>query len=448
MPTDAIRPAQWSRRRFISASLRAGAAVGAAGGLSSFLAACSSADDGQDEAPPADTPIEGKIAVTFMPPRQGEQAYIDFWNRMTTEFPKLSIDARPIPSSLGWTGYIDAVNTQIAGGQAPDVCQVATEGLRAIATKARPIEELISRDQEKVDALMSTVSPNWQNWLKQVSPDGKQYYLPGDSFNTMGIWYNKDIFDEAGISDPGPDWTWDDFASIAQRVAIPGNRYAYNVDINGGTFQIMSPWLLTNGASILNKEWSSATLDQPAAIEAVEFLKGLADKRLIPTPGGKFDQYAAASQGKLAMLGGGRWPAASLREEFSRWRILPWPQNTTKGSPVGWRSYAIINPDNVAAAWELVKFSGSQEASEYFNVKTLSSGVPTHSSLFKAFADGGPEGTIHLCEALEYATVQPSPVQGPEMERQIADSVVQMLLGNTGVADGMRALNRRVQDLL
>jgi multiple sugar transport system substrate-binding protein len=448
MPTDAMLHDGWSRRRFLATAARAGLAVGAVGGLSSVLAACSDDDAGGGAVPDANTPIEGEISVAFMPPRQGEQAYIDFWNRMKSEFPNLTINTRPIPSSLGWTGYIDAVNTQIAGGQAPDVCQVATEGLRAIATRSQPIEELISRDQAAVDELMSTVNPNWQAWLKQVSPDGKQYYLPGDSFNTMGIWYNKDIFDEVGISDPGPDWTWDDFAQIAQRVAIPGDRYAYNIDINGGSFQTMSPWLLTNGASILNPEWTTATLDQPAAIEAVEFVKGLADKRLIPTVGGKFDQYAAATQGKLAMLGGGRWPAASLRDQFAKWRILPWPQNTTKGSPVGWRSYGIINDKNTAAAWELVKFSGSKEASEYFNVQQLSSGVPTHSSLFEAFAAGGPEGTIHLCEALDYATVQPSPVEGPEMERQIADTLVQMLIGNTPVADGMRALNQRVQGLL
>ena len=386
--------------------------------------------------------MTGQLEINFLGNAAQEQAWKAYWEFFKSRNPGIEITPVAVPTSLGWTGFIDAVNSRIAGGRAPDICQVATQGLLLFATRAEPIDDLIKRDQGEIDQILSDVSPNWKTWLAQTSPDGKQYYLPGESFNTMCIWYNTELFAEAGIPDPSPNWTWSDFEDVCRKLAKPPDRYAYNIDIRGGaSFQSIDPWLRTNGASILSDDWKRATLDSPAAIEAVTFEKSLATQRFIPTPGGTFDQYAAAVQGKLAMIGGGRWPVLSLRDHLSKWKIVPWPQNKMKGSPVGWRSNAIMaSSQNKEAAWQFVKFASTKESSEYFNVRQPSSGVPAHSSLFTQFAASGPPGTNHLYEALDYAKVNPSPRQANEMERLIADGLIQILLGNTPVESGLTAL--------
>lgn len=453
-----------SRRTFISRAAKTSAAVGIAGGLATVLEACTpAATPAATTAPTAAAPtaapatvaatrapVTGKLEVNFLGNAATEQAWKAYWEFFKSRYPGIEVTPVAIPTSLGWTGFIDAVNARIAGGRPPDIAQVATQGLLLFTSRSMPIDDLVKRDQKEIDELLKNVSPNWKTWLAQTSPDGKQYYLPGESFNTMCIYYNTEVFRDAGVPDPSPNWTWSDFEDVCRKVSKGTDRYAFNIDIRGGaSFQSLDPWLRTNGASLLSDDWKKATLDTPAAIEAVTFEKSLATQKFIPTPGGTFDQYAAAAQGKLAMIGGGAWPALSLRDTLSKWKIVPWPQNKSKGSPVGWRSNAIMSSSqNKEAAWEFVKFASSAESSEYFNVRTMSSGVPAHSTLFTRFAANRPPGTNHLYEALEYAKVNPSPRQANEMERAIADGLIQILLGNTPVQAGLTALNQKIQALL
>lgn len=56
-----------------------------------------------------------------------------------------------------------------------------------------------------------------RHWLNFYNVDGKQYAIPKD-FDTIGVWYNKKIFDEAGVPYPTDDWTWDDMADIAKQL--------------------------------------------------------------------------------------------------------------------------------------------------------------------------------------------------------------------------------------
>ena len=55
--------------------------------------------------------------------------------------------------------------------------------------------------------------------------DGKQLGIPKD-LDSAAVWYNKDMFDEAGIPYPTADWTWDDFREIAKKLTkADGSQY-------------------------------------------------------------------------------------------------------------------------------------------------------------------------------------------------------------------------------
>ena len=47
--------------------------------------------------------------------------------------------------------------------------------------------------------------------------DGTQYGLAMD-YDTVGLWYNKDLFDKAGVEYPTSEWTWDDLAAAAEAI--------------------------------------------------------------------------------------------------------------------------------------------------------------------------------------------------------------------------------------
>ena len=56
--------------------------------------------------------------------------------------------------------------------------------------------------------------------------DGKIYVVPKDK-DTIALLYNKEIFDEAGVTYPTADWTWDDLESASQTIYDKTGKYGY-----------------------------------------------------------------------------------------------------------------------------------------------------------------------------------------------------------------------------
>ena len=57
-------------------------------------------------------------------------------------------------------------------------------------------------------------------WWTSTPTSGKQYGLPKD-MDTVGVWYNKTLFDAAKVKYPADDWTWADFQEAAAKLTDP-----------------------------------------------------------------------------------------------------------------------------------------------------------------------------------------------------------------------------------
>lgn len=367
------------------------------------------------------------------------------------EHPDIDVQVQGVPAE-SWAGFFDAVSTRIAGGEIPDVMRVATEGQRLFASRGlvEPLDEYIERDQAELQDFLDDVHPNLMEWTRTYSStDGQTYYLP-HGFNTMCLWYSTEIFQQAGVEEPTDDWTWEDFLAAAEQVTQPGQTYGMYVPPS--YFASVMPWLLTNGASTLNEDWTQSTVAEPEAIEAAEWMRSLVEKGISPQPGGEFDAFAAMAQGRLAMFGGGRWPTAAMREldYVDKVKLVAWPQRVRKGSPVGWDGHPIMRAsENKDAAWEFVKFLASKEAQE-IEVQQGGPTVPPRQSLAEseAFLANAPEGMNKLYEALDYATPIPSPDAGNVIEQDIIDTFTQILAGNSDPEEALTMLDQQIQSNL
>jgi multiple sugar transport system substrate-binding protein len=90
------------------------------------------------------------------------------------------------------------------------------------------------------------------------------------------LYYNKDIFDEVGIDYPTDEWTWDDLLAAAEALTVRDGEQItrYGLAMEGGKYQL---WVGQNMGAILDdvRNPSMCTLDQPEAIEAIEFFAGM-----------------------------------------------------------------------------------------------------------------------------------------------------------------------------
>ncbi|GAA0263459.1 sugar ABC transporter substrate-binding protein [Cryptosporangium japonicum] len=373
------------------------------------------------------------------------------WNKLFAEFqrknPDIKLKATGSPVD-NWAAYFDKVSTQLAGGVRYDLIQVATEGMQLFASKGllQPLDDLVSKNQAELDDFLADAHPNLPKWNKQYgSPDGKTYFLPGD-FNTMCLWFNKEVFQQAGVEAPTNEWTWDDFLKAGRTIKQKTGAFLYPATAE--YFIGVMPWLLTNGASTLSDDWKKATCDTPAAIEAAEFARQLVAEKLSPPPGGSFDRFTLATQGKLATFGGGRWPIVNIRQAnaVEKFGIVAWPRKVKQGSPVGWNGIPVMKSSNKPEkAFEFLKFLISKEGDAFF-AQLGGTIVPARKSVAEstAYLDNSPTGTENLYAALDYATVIPAPAKGNLIQRDIEDTWGQILAGNTKPADGMKKMQEKV----
>lgn len=378
------------------------------------------------------------------------------WEALFAAFNEAHPDIRLKATGIAagnWGNYVSTVATQIAGGAKYDIVYVATEGQRMFASRGilLPLDEFIARDQDVIDDYFADVPANLLGWTQQYgSPDGQTYFLPG-GYNTVVMYCNTHVFEDAGAELPAADWTWDDWydAGVAIRDKVGGFIYPLG---SGFPFVQTMPWLLTNGTSTMDADWATATFNSPAAAEAAEFVKTCIADGLSPEPGGEFDALAQLQDGKLGSIAGGRWVTGDMRrlDLVDSIQLVNWPSKVSNGSPIGWDGWPIMkaseHPDE---AWEFLKWLTTPEASIYYAVQG-GTNIPARSSIAtsEVFLQNAPAGSELLSGAVEYATPIPSPDNLLDVEAAVNDGWLAAITGTQEVQAALDAANEAIQAVL
>ena len=206
--------------------------------------------------------------------------------------------------------------------------------------------------------------------------ENQDLYAGPVNWDTVAVYYNKDLFDAAGVAYPTAEWTWDDFAADAEALTDVEN------DVYGALayveYQAGYPnWIAATGTTpIVEAGRTSCTLDDPGSLEALNFLKGLYDAGYMPSIsiiGGSSadDAFNFFASGKVAMVTGGSWklPAADEQLTFN-WDVVQLPRNPETGRSrsilhaVGYVASAnTANPDLAA---NLITYLVSDEGQKFF----------------------------------------------------------------------------------
>lgn len=120
--------------------------------------------------------------------------------------PDIKVNVRYAP----YSEYFDDVEKCIAGDDLPDVMFLdyhPTYASRGVIDKLDPY---IKRDSYDLSGF-------YPGLLEYSSYQGSLYALPRDN-DTKVIFYNKSLFDEAGLADPASGWTWEDLRQAAIRL--------------------------------------------------------------------------------------------------------------------------------------------------------------------------------------------------------------------------------------
>ena len=226
-------------------------------------------------------------------------------DKFMEENPDITVELQCTPWDQYWTN-VEA--TALAGTMA-DVVMMHPEyvALYAEGGMLASLDDMVASgaiDMSKFPA----------NIVGDFTVDGVMYGVPKD-YATFGLWYNKALFDAAGLDYPTADWTWDDLYNAAVALTDKDNGvygFAARYDTNDGAYHFI--W--QNGGDIINADETASMFDDPATIEAIEYMVRFVSEGLSPTAADLANTGVDSLflSGKVAMQVGGSWMCNTYAE--------------------------------------------------------------------------------------------------------------------------------------
>ena len=200
--------------------------------------------------------------------------------------------------------FYGKLDTLIAAGSGPDaVVGMGTKSLPTYVIGQAAALELDSYMARSALIKKSDFFP--YAWTRAVL-NGHQYGVPQTN-STVALYYNADMFQEAGLPLPptkwgAPGWTWDDFVQAGRKLAkTSGGKQVWfnNLDTS---WNGLLPWVWGNGGHLFNDDMSQVLVDQPPVAAAYQWVADLSWKEHIqPTPDENKASKPSFQNGTLAV---------------------------------------------------------------------------------------------------------------------------------------------------
>lgn len=277
------------------------------------------------------------------------------WNRL---HPDIHIASEHIPGS---DEYVSKMLTAFVAGTEPDVMTLdASSAAAFIANNTlRNLTPFARAEHFDLDVY-------YPNVLDMARRHEHLYALPAD-FTPMMLYYNKRLFDRAGVPYPQEGWTWQEFRLSCQKLTTrpPGSlhptQYGFLVE---NWMPGWIPWIWQNGGDVLSPDGSHAAgaLDSPTTQEALGFFADLVRDGFAPSLSQSQAQGANPFQsGLVAMQISGHWNLVGLKAsetlKLEDVGVVGLPQNRRRITVLYESGYAMTQHcKHPQAAWEYIKF--------------------------------------------------------------------------------------------
>ncbi len=274
-----------------------------------------------------------KMKFTYWGSALEKKVVVDLVEDFMEIHPDVEIEAIHIPDA-----YTEKISAMVAGGVAPDV------GYLGEAIALEWAEEGIIKDLTPYIESDPTFEPRLEMaWY--YYDGGKKTLATNTAVEVMLFWYNKDMFDNAGVDYPPAKaeeaWTWDELVDVAKKMTLDrsGNHPddedfdSTNVKtfgISPGTWWApVLPFIWSNEGALFTEDGMDTLIDSPETIEALQGLGDLIHKyHVAPTPAqqANLPSFSIMLQSQqVAMVVDGQWALLDLAQARFTLGVAPIP---------------------------------------------------------------------------------------------------------------------------
>ena len=341
--------------------------------------------------------------------------------------------------------YFTKLQTLIAGGTAPDVFELNYENFVSFAAKGvlLNLDPLAEADEAFDPAIFYPRAYGAFNF------NGMQLGL-AETFSTVLLFYNKDLFDQAGLSYPTEDWTWEDAVAAAKELTDAGVWGLHS----GIQFWEFYKKAAQNGCSLFNEDKTEVTINAPECIEALETMVGfVTEDEVMPSDAemGGMSDGDLFKAGKIAMDVTGIWMFAAFQDAPFEWDIQVEPGLKQHATHFFTNAVSVFAAtEHPQEAWEWVKFfTSSPEMAQIRVASGWELPALDNPAFFEDYLSlSPPANRAAVFKSLEYAIVPPVIERQAEMQDAVNKLIDQVKLGQLTPQEALDQAKVQIEELM
>lgn len=366
---------------------------------------------------------------------------------MLDEFENQNPDIKVEMETTPWDQYWVKLEAATTGGNMPDVVTMhSSESYKYMS------QDVLMGLNEVVEENNIDMNEFTEGLADFYTLEDELYAIPKDA-SVVGLWYNKEIFDNAGVDYPDDTWTWETLREAAIELTDE-SAGIYGFASHIGTETGYWPFIYQNGGEVFADDNTRSGLNTPEAQEALAFYRDIAlvdhsspTIQELQDP----DKLSRFESGRLAMMVEGNWFAPGfLKNDYMvenvSAAVLPKGKiNATITNGLGWAASSNTkHPDEVK---KLMTFLASEEANQ-IQAETGAS-IPA----LKGFEDvwANSSDSIDLSafgQMLEYGVPRPYNKDGLRAEQAEVQIINRILSGSVSVEEGTAQIEQEVNTIL
>jgi len=353
------------------------------------------------------------------------------------ENPGITIEVDGAP----FADYFTLLQTDVISGDAPDVFELNYENFVTYAANEVLLDltDLISEDL-----------PYYPRALEAFQYEGKQLGLP-ETFSTVLLYYNKDLFDQAGVDYPTTEWTWDDALEAAIAInALGDDVWGLYTPIQYHEFYKKAAQ--QGDCEFFNEDKTESTINSPGCVEALDSMIEFVRQGVMPTQAdlSGISDMELFRDGKLGMWVTGIWMLPALMEMEANWDVQIEPMINQHAHH--FFSNAVVVSADTDVAEAAVKWAEFLSASEVAATVRVDSSweLPALNKpeYFEAYLAQPPANRAAVFQALESAVPPPVIERQAEMEDTVNRLIARVVDGELTAQEALDQAKAEIDLLL
>lgn len=378
------------------------------------------------------------------------QAYADLVAAFHEAHPEIAVELRHLPAH---DAYRTRLAADFAAGRPPDVFLLNYRRYAAFAAAdlLQPLEPYLQASE------LLEVEQFYPLAIEAFRWQGELICLP-QNVSTLVVYYNQDLFEEAGVPLPADGWTWDDFVAAARALTRDrdgdGAVDQYGLGLEPSLLRL-APFIWMNGAPLVDdpQRPTRLTLTRPPAQAALDWFVALRQEHGVAP--GRVEELAQDSEsrflaGTTAMVLNSRRGTPTYREIATfTWNVAPLPRGKEAATVLHSDGYCLARAsEQPEAAWRFIEFVNSVEGQTL--VARSGRTVPSLRDVAEspAFLDPAlpPAHSAVFLDSARVARLLPVVSTWDEIERAASEEIARAFYGEISSAEAARLAVERTRE--